>query len=637
MIRNRRRRRILYIHFLFMFQILAGSLFAATVEPPKNPNSAKGCAICHYRWIDTFFVEGRGTDLVPYQSEKVAADPEMCMSCHDGSVVDSRDRVMYGKAHKTGVKPPAGMIIPEGFPLDENGKIQCATCHTAHGVESGPGVKETIFLRMSNIDSAMCKKCHPDKDGGTDAGNHSLSKSEKKIPQNLKMRGAHEGSQKNQVICETCHTAHGAKSEGYLVKGAGDSGLCLECHTDKNMFTDSGKRNAGHVINVKPGKAVIPDALQKKGAKLGYEGMLTCQTCHKIHNNPIKKQAALLIEENFKSSLCLTCHPDKQRLEKTRHNLALSARTQKNLEGKTVAESGACSACHLPHKAARTPYENPDGADRTTAMCLSCHARGKFAENKNLAGYTHPVGMGLPEPADSTGGGLQPPVAMEKKVIDLPLFNALGVVDPQGKMTCATCHDAHGGGTGIQQAPPATANGESAPKNPLLRKPSPEICQTCHAEKFAIENTRHDLGRVFPEGSPILRQNVSESDLCRNCHRIHAAGPDGFIWRRKTATASGELVNDGCTGCHEKDGLAPKMAIEKNSHPVNVRLPEGMAQTGLPLFDEDGRLLENGIMTCHTCHDPHRGSPVTRKDGDLVSVDGRPVTRFLRRRISPSA
>ena len=59
---------------------------ASAVEAPRNPNSAKECAICHYRWIDTFFIDGRGTDLVEYQAEKVVAKEEICFSCHDGSV-----------------------------------------------------------------------------------------------------------------------------------------------------------------------------------------------------------------------------------------------------------------------------------------------------------------------------------------------------------------------------------------------------------------------------------------------------------------------------------------------------------------------------------------------------------------------
>ena len=65
--------------------------------PPKNPNSAKACAICYYRWIDTFFVDGRGSDLVDYTAEKVVATPEMCFSCHDGSIADSRARA-FGTA-----------------------------------------------------------------------------------------------------------------------------------------------------------------------------------------------------------------------------------------------------------------------------------------------------------------------------------------------------------------------------------------------------------------------------------------------------------------------------------------------------------------------------------------------------------
>ena len=72
-----------------MFGLLPAHSFA--IEAPRNPDSAKECAICHYRWIDTFFVDGTGSDLVDYAADKVVAKPEICFSCHDGSVVDSRD------------------------------------------------------------------------------------------------------------------------------------------------------------------------------------------------------------------------------------------------------------------------------------------------------------------------------------------------------------------------------------------------------------------------------------------------------------------------------------------------------------------------------------------------------------------
>lgn len=638
--------RIITICFIIVLQIPAAGSAAASADVPQNPNSAKACAICHYRWIGTFFVEGRGTDLVPYQSEKVAADAEMCFSCHDGSVMDSRKRMRHGNEHKTDVKPPADMKIPAAFPLDENGKVQCATCHTAHGVPSGPGMDETIFMRVSNRNSAMCRMCHPDKAGGPDAGNHSLGAGEQIIPKTLKVRGAHEGNKKNQMICETCHTAHGAPREGYLVMGAGDSELCITCHRDKNIFDPSGVRNANHVINVRPQKATVPEALREKGAKLGYTDVITCQTCHKVHNNKIN-QPALLVEKNEKSRFCMTCHTDKQRLEKTRHNLEISAKDEKNLQGKTVSESGVCSACHLPHNPARRLPEKYEDTDRTTALCMSCHARGKVAENEKLAGYSHPVGMTLTEMIRDADADPYRTIVLENERLDLPLFNKLGVADKNGEMTCATCHDTHGGPevqkTEVRKLEiretllPET--GTATPKYTLLRKPSPGLCRACHDDKFAIRGSGHDLESEFPDGHEIMTQKIDKPGLCRNCHFLHNSEPDGFIWGRKISTETGTKIYDMCAPCHQEGGLAAHKIITENSHPVNVSLSEGMRTRlkGLPLFNAAGEVADNGVITCYTCHDPHRRTPVLSKSGEPVAVEGRPLERFLRLDTAPES
>lgn len=163
-------RSILFAAFL----ILQCNIVDSAVEPPRNPSSAKECAICHYRWVDTFFIDGKGTDLVEYQSEMVVSKPEMCFSCHDGSVVDSRAKVYNDLRHKINEPPPATMNIPKIFPLDKEGNMQCATCHTAHGVSSEMGIEKTIFVRTSNKNSDMCRMCHTDKDGGIDTGNHPI-------------------------------------------------------------------------------------------------------------------------------------------------------------------------------------------------------------------------------------------------------------------------------------------------------------------------------------------------------------------------------------------------------------------------------------------------------------------------------
>ena len=145
-------KKIAYLNLLIIFLLLLFSFAKASAEPAKNPNSAKACAICHYRWVDTFFTEGKGSDLVAYQSEKVVATPEMCFSCHDGSVKDSRARVNNDSGHKTNMPPPSHMKIPATFPLDEDGKMQCSTCHTAHGVPSGTGARDTRPVRGHGIE-----------------------------------------------------------------------------------------------------------------------------------------------------------------------------------------------------------------------------------------------------------------------------------------------------------------------------------------------------------------------------------------------------------------------------------------------------------------------------------------------------
>jgi predicted CXXCH cytochrome family protein len=254
----------------------------AEVKAPSNPNSAKSCAICHYRWIDIFFIEGRGSDLVDYTAEKVVATPEMCFSCHDGSVADSRARAYQTAQHKTNVPPPGHMKLPDIFPLDEQGNMVCATCHTAHGVASGPDSKETIFMRTSNRNSAMCRMCHPAMDDSIKTRNHPLDTVKQEIPRRLIDGGAQEGDKTNQLVCETCHAAHGAKYESFLIESGRNSGLCLECHKDKNPLGPGGKKEPMHVVNVKPVKAAIPEALIKTGARRGKNGELICQIKNRI-------------------------------------------------------------------------------------------------------------------------------------------------------------------------------------------------------------------------------------------------------------------------------------------------------------------------------------------------------------------
>ena len=616
-------KKVLYLTLFIIFSLLPVNISLAAVTSTKNPNSAKACAICHFRWVDTFFVEGKGSDLVEYQSEKVVAKPEMCFSCHDGSVRDSRARVYNDNGHKTDKPPPAHMKIPEIFPLDEDGNMQCSTCHTAHGVEGGEDSDETIFMRTSNRASEMCRKCHPERDGGMTAGNHPIDVTSKEIPGRLVALGAATGGKRNRIVCETCHTAHGSPCESLLIESAGNSTLCLDCHRDKNIFTPEGNRKPFHVINVAVQKAQIPEELLKRGAKLGREGVVTCQTCHKVHNNKVGGKNLLVTKEE-KSSLCLTCHVDKQYLADTKHNLMRSRPEERNLEGQTVAEGGLCSACHLPHKAAR---KLTGRRDLTTDLCLSCHGKGKIAEKVNLSGNTHPLNI---NPFTKKHKDvLLTSVDIEKEKLTLPLFNKYGIQDKDGNVTCSTCHDTHGSAADSHEGSKEMSSAL------FLREQSPGICRQCHTSKFNVANSKHDLKKVAPEARNILQQTPSESGLCGSCHLVHGSRK-GFLWARNNIAENGVAGENFCISCHNEDGIARKKVIEHYSHPMNMSPFEKGLTSNLPLFAGDGKIRQDGVIKCQTCHDPHRWDPKNILVEDHFEVEGDSQNSFLRLANGPS-
>ncbi len=610
---------------LTILQFFLSAESGAEVKNPRNPDSAKECAICHFRWIDTFYLDRKGSDLVEYQSEIVVAKEEICFTCHDGSVVDSRGQVYNDHRHKVNEVPPVDMKFPKEFPLDKNGKMQCSTCHSAHGVSSEMGIEKTIFLRASNENSGMCIMCHDDKGGGIDEGNHPMGKlKDFTIPDELIYQGSKEGGDRSHVICETCHTAHGSPNESFLIESARNSQLCLECHRDKNIFSDEGIRRPFHVINSKFEKVKIPAELIDRGAKLGSNDEIICQTCHKVHNNKIEKQL-LLIKKDKGSTLCLTCHTDKQYLENTKHNLNHSAPDEKNLEGKTVSEAGICSSCHLPHKAAR---ELKEGDDFTTSICLSCHSKSNIAEETILDDYRHPVDVNPFEKKDSDSKIILTTISAEKESLELPLFNVFGAQDRDGAITCATCHDPHRWNADSTEGE-IRKEVKGDMNTSFLRSPSPELCSKCHDAKFNIRNSEHDMSIVAPDEKNILGQKPSESGLCGICHIVHGGQKD-YLWGRTIETDTGNVVQDLCVSCHNEKGIANKKVVKNYSHPVNVKPSEDSITTILPLFNEQGRVSGDGFMTCQTCHDPHRWNPNKVMKGDHSDVEGDATNSFLR-------
>jgi predicted CXXCH cytochrome family protein len=633
---------------MLLFALAPGAEAARDISPQRE------CANCHIMWLVDFNRKDV-TTLIAYNPKPVEATGKqdvvstdrMCFSCHDGFVLDSRfawqNRQNF---HPIGVKPSDKVDIPtvEGkmiFPLNDDGKVYCGTCHSAHGVEWGGGVDKPypVFMRMKNIESSMCMACHLERGTGPDEGNHPISQKMQEIPHALTEAGSKFGRSGN-VICQSCHRVHGAPEKRLLAVKNSNSELCGTCHSDRYARTPAEAGSMGtHPVNIKPGKVKIPQALFDKGAKLGEGGTVICQTCHTPHFAAAGPK--LLITGNPDSELCKTCHVDQRKVVNTKHNMKLVNETTKNVREQEVGKAGVCSACHLPHSGKGPKmWARPvtHGDDPVADLCLSCHKEGGLAKDKQVGRHTHPVGRDM---------------ARLDGAVDLPGYTREGVKsvgDGKGRVTCPTCHDPH---QWDPRDPEKTSKPgeEGSDSNKFLRKPNgPEadLCLTCHKNKIGVVNTKHDLAVMAPTERNIKGQTPAETGVCASCHLPHN-GKGARMWAREPL-AGVDPVSSTCLSCHNSQGVAKDKTIGANSHPLDVPIanigitakdgkwsvpPESVGQPGkvLPLYDHRGMpAAEGGNVVCGTCHDPHNWSPLTKDSpsGDPRQSKGTGDTSFLR-------
>lgn len=593
---------------------------AAQAAPTGGPNSSKECSMCHFRWMDDFLKEDKSNFLLDFPDDKVVSEEMMCYSCHDGGIADSRLRVWETNKHKAGTKPSDEITVPEEYPLDKEGRIKCATCHSAHGVDTRIEMDSAIFLREPNIDSSMCKRCHQGKTVGPAKGSHPVDVEFKDFPEEITEAGGKIG-EGNKVVCESCHTPHGSTNEHFLVipnseASLTQSMLCEACHgVTPDLNSDDELRKHAHPVDMKlPKEARLPKRWDnKEEPRLGKGKTVNCRTCHSPHRGTENNH--LLVHENRGDSLCITCHTSKEFIYGTRHDIAEFYPEEKNSAGIKASEKGTCNACHFMHKGqGPRMWSREKIGSSVDDMCLSCHNENGMAKDALTGRITHPVDV---EP--SKGMTADP----------LPLFDVNGKKSAQGRVSCASCHDVH------RWSPDSDSRGDRQvpgdANDSFLRRSATQdgLCQTCHKAQGAIVDTKHDMNLAAPEQRNIKKQTLSESGVCGACHTPHNAYRNK-LWARKTGSGY-DLIERQCDTCHKKGGMAEDKTTGLETHPLRDQPKlEDSAKGVLPLYEANGEKSDAGGVSCATCHDVHRWAPGATKGPGSMRVEGNRLSSFLR-------
>lgn len=272
---------------------------------------------------------------------------------------------------------------------------------------------------------------------------------------------------------------------------------------------------------------------------------------------------------------CLTCHEAKNRhFSATAHARAFRANPRTGLEARV------CEACHGPGSAhvanaadksqpIRFTRESGTPIEAMNARCLACHGGGQrqhWPDSAHARALIACSDCHAPMERRSAAGLLARPTINEtclachaQQRAEFRRRSHMPV--PEGKMSCADCHNPHGSTTR------AALKGDSVN----------ETCAECHAEKrgpFLWEHApvREDCGTCHaPHGSNHESLLVSARPfLCQQCHNPPIGHPGQFYAGDRTAAAalaggtpSPRVIGRSCQNCHS--------AIHGSNHPSGAR------------------------------------------------------------------
>lgn len=295
--------------------------------------------------------------------------------------------------------------------------------------------------------------------------------------------------------------------------------------------------------------AVAPAAAQSTAAQPAtYVGEQVCARCHVAPNRHFGHTLhAKVFRENPRNEaerrVCEACHgPGSKHVETPTDRTTLIGFT-KDWGTPTDVQNDQCLSCHQGGERLHWPGSTHA---RNLLGCSDCHnPMARFSATGLLA---------KPSISETCQTCHQQQRAEFRRRSHMPL--------PEGKMSCADCHNPHG-----------------SPTAPLLKADSVnDVCYACHAEKRGPMLWEHAPVRERctnchqPHGSNHDKLLVAARPyLCQQCHNATAGGHSGTFFRAdQTAAAalqggtpSQRIIGRTCQNCHTQ--------VHGSNHPSGAR------------------------------------------------------------------
>jgi len=230
----------------YTYQVYQSSTMASTASQPRSADSSKLCLSCHDGTVAVGDTVNDG--LIPMRSlpgdQKLSPSNPSNLAGPGLSLADSHPFAFSPNLANKQVKlaSPGDLVT-----LDQQGRIQCTSCHDPHNETVDPVEKQ--FLVKSNSSSAICASCHNLRGGsGVNLWSWSGSQGQPSAHEasattynagtnaGITWLGAHTGYTTTATNgCESCHRPHAAHDSARLMKGETDQ-VCFQCH-DGNPVT----------------------------------------------------------------------------------------------------------------------------------------------------------------------------------------------------------------------------------------------------------------------------------------------------------------------------------------------------------------------------------------------------------------